>query len=80
MPIARLTARRIVALAAAAALTGARDSVRPLFAPDGVMTRLAEALVQVSVTAYGVVSIAVWALGLWLAARRPGNGFTREIF
>jgi hypothetical protein len=77
MPI--LTARRVVALAAAAALTGARDSVRSLFASDGVMTRLAETLVQASVTAYGVVSIAVWALGLWLVARRSG-GLTREIF
>jgi hypothetical protein len=78
MPI--LTARRVVALAAAAALTATRDSVRQLFAPDGVMTRLAETLVQASLTAYGVVSIAVWALGLWLAARRAGQGLARDIF
>jgi len=63
-----------VALAAAAALTGMRDSVRPLFAPDGAMTRLAETLVQASITVYGVVSIAIWALGLWLAARRTSHG------
>ena len=78
MPV--LTARRLVALAAAAALTGARDGVRRLFAPDGVKTRLAETMVQASVTVYGVVSIAVWALGLWLAARRAGDGIGREIF
>ena len=44
------------------------------------MTRLAETLVQASLTAYGVVSIAVWALGLWLAARRAGQGLARDIF
>jgi hypothetical protein len=78
MPL--LTARRVVALAAAAALTGARDSVRYLFSPDGVMTRAAEALLQIGLTIYGVLSIAVCALGLWLAARRAGHGVRREIF
>jgi hypothetical protein len=78
MPI--LTTRRVVAFAAAAALSGTRDSARQLFAQDGVITRLAETLVQASVTVYGVVSIAVWALGLWLAARRGGHGLRREIF
>ena len=48
MPL--VTARRAKTLAAAATLTRTRDSLRYLFAPEGVMPRVAEALVQAGVT------------------------------
>jgi hypothetical protein len=76
MPIR--TARRTLALVAAAALRDARLRVRHMVSPDGALSRAAGGLVQAGLTAYAVLSVVAWALVLCVTA--PRAGATKDIF
>ena len=48
--------------------------------PTLTSRRLVDILATAALTVYAVGSVAVWALSLWLVARRSGAGVTRDIF